>query len=538
MDYLHRCNTAIKIALVKLTCPPGKAIVLCLQQGLNTLAAALSPITGAMMIFLAVLTAHSTQADPWIQAGDERTRHHLQILADSGELNLPLTSWPLMWSGVKQGLDTIRVEELNAMELWSYRYLRHKLDREMQASVTRIKVKAASNASTVLNGFGSDSREGSEATIGFSVTTDTLAIKIQNAYALEPTHGETSRFDGSYAAFTWSNWVMGAGAIDRWWGPGWQGSMSLSHNARPSVGLFLQRKDTSTYDRDSHWMGAWDLSLFANQLSDERYIKDSNFAGARLTFKPLRQLEVGFNTTQLWGGEMESNKGKQEPFNRTSGFDWRLGHAFSHMQTALYHQLVQRNAGDFATGNKEKAQLIGLEMGTVLFGLNSRLALEQQDTRNGEQSIFDHGFYRTGYRNYGRTMASSIGTASNSTTLIGDHYLSNGHQFSWKLGSADLNKDNIEAITDPVATRGPASSPSSPALQPTNEGPWLQSPENIGGHMYGPQHIALQFADLSYKLPLSDWVQLELGAQYLSESLNFAGETLSSSGYLQVNIEL
>ncbi|HBC34390.1 MAG TPA: capsule assembly Wzi family protein, partial [Marinobacter adhaerens] len=38
----------------------------------------------------------------------------------------------------------------------------------------------------------------------------------------DPLDGEEFRLDGSYVAATAGNWVLGVGAIDRWWGPGWQ----------------------------------------------------------------------------------------------------------------------------------------------------------------------------------------------------------------------------------------------------------------------------------------------------------------------------
>ena len=40
--------------------------------------------------------------------------------------------------------------------------------------------------------------------------------------------------DGSYIAARLGNWSASFGQVERWWGPGWDGSLILSTNARPS----------------------------------------------------------------------------------------------------------------------------------------------------------------------------------------------------------------------------------------------------------------------------------------------------------------
>ncbi|MGE4550104.1 MAG: capsule assembly Wzi family protein, partial [Opitutales bacterium] len=41
------------------------------------------------------------------------------------------------------------------------------------------------------------------------------------------------RFDGSYLAARAGNYSFSLDQLDRWWGPGWDGSLILSNNARP-----------------------------------------------------------------------------------------------------------------------------------------------------------------------------------------------------------------------------------------------------------------------------------------------------------------
>ena len=41
-----------------------------------------------------LLAAGAAAADPWIEPGDAGLRHDLQLLADAGILDAPLTAWP------------------------------------------------------------------------------------------------------------------------------------------------------------------------------------------------------------------------------------------------------------------------------------------------------------------------------------------------------------------------------------------------------------------------------------------------------------
>lgn len=471
---------------------------------------------------LGVTTQYSA-ADPWVPTGDERTRHHLLVLADSGKLNLPLTTWPVMWSGIKQGLDHIKVEELNNAELWSYRFLRHHIERAMRTSDLKIELRAHGAATSVLNNFSDDRREGSEIAASMGISGENFALKVTQSYINDPVTGDLYRFDGSYAAYTWNNWVLGAGKLDRWWGPGWQGSMILGNNARPAQSLFIHRKDTSARLFDKFgWLGSWDVNVFVGQLNDERYIKDPKLAGARFTFKPFHVLEFGLSATEISRGDTLSKLnasgetdtdvpgGDEEididgPSSRIYGFDWRLGKSINNIQLALYQQQVTKN---LAEGEENQdASLLGAEVGLTLWGVSSRLSLEQQDTQNGLGSIFDDNYYKNGYRFDGRTIATSIDSGSNALTVQGDHFFNTGQQFSWRLGKAELNKHSID----------------------------LEAP---AGPVYGPDAIDLDYASITYKVPVSDITQVEAGLRYFGESLIFADKAIETSGYIQLTFEL
>lgn len=455
----------------------------------------------AACLVAGLIAAQIANSSPWVEVGDERTRHHLQMLADTGKVTVPLTSWPMMWSGIKLALDSVRVEELNEAELWSYRYLRHQLERAMRGGSASLQLHG-SNTAPGLTDFRSNIRDASQASASLSFLTNSLSASIRGTAVADPIDGETTRADGSYVAGTFGNWVLGGGAIDQWWGPGWSGSMILGNSARPSPGLFFQRRDTSASRSPlTRWLGGWDLKLFANQLNDDVYPEDSKLGGARVTFKPLSFFEFGYSATRHWG--LKDEQGESSHY-RLQGFDWRLGRAFRNVQAAIYQQRINRKSD--LNEEDATAQLLGFEFGAVIMGLNSRLAIEHQDTRNDQRSIFDHPVYTGGYRYYGNSLATAIDTASELLQLSADHYFAGGQQFSWQLGKASLNDDNI-ALSPPA------------------------------GHPYGPELQDVDFGRITFKAPVNNWLQLQLGAIYCSEKLSIAETDISSGGYLQLNFE-
>ena len=54
---------------------------------------------------IALLSSFSTQAAWWIEPTDLPLRADIQLLADTGIILQPVTTFPLMWSGIKSDLD-------------------------------------------------------------------------------------------------------------------------------------------------------------------------------------------------------------------------------------------------------------------------------------------------------------------------------------------------------------------------------------------------------------------------------------------------
>lgn len=53
-----------------------------------------------------LLAANYTNAGPFIESGDIQLRSDLQVLNDSGVINIPMSTWPLAWDDVINALQS------------------------------------------------------------------------------------------------------------------------------------------------------------------------------------------------------------------------------------------------------------------------------------------------------------------------------------------------------------------------------------------------------------------------------------------------
>ena len=320
----------------------------------------LSVLLFSLLSYFAAFS-HRLHAAPWIEPGDMRTRHHIQVLVDSGAIQTPITSWPLMWSNLKGSLHSVDVNTLSQSELWSYQYLKHTL-RRAQKPVQFSTVTTASNQLPTLTDFNRPIREQYGAHVNANFTSTRASLNLRANYHRDASDEKDIRADGSYLSYLLGNWALGIGAIDRWWGPGWDNSLILSHNARPTPGLFLQRNNATAFKTPwLSWLGPWQLTSFMNQFESERPRKGTRLWGMRVNFRPLKSLEIGLSRTAMWAGEGRpgdadtflrlllgrDNRGddgateENEPGNQLAGVDLRWNTGIANFGSlAVYGQLI------------------------------------------------------------------------------------------------------------------------------------------------------------------------------------------------------
>ena len=163
-------------------------------------------------------------------------------------------------------------------------------------------------------GFGPEPRSSFTSNASVSWMNDRFAAKLSlNAfYAMQRDwkgrKDEGFALDGSYLAARLGNWSASLGQVERWWGPGWDGSLVLSTNARPIPAVSVDRRIPEPFNTKwLSWVGPWSFHSFIGQMEDER---DSSIDypnhylwGMRGEIKPtiLNGLELGFFRTFATG---------------------------------------------------------------------------------------------------------------------------------------------------------------------------------------------------------------------------------------------
>lgn len=468
-------------------------------------------------------------ASPWVEPGDERTRHHLQNLVDSGLSSTLVTAWPLMWSNIKSGLNKLDPAKLNRSELWSYQYLKHEF-RQAIKPVNTEQTAYLSNAAPSIRSFGSDAKEEREVTFALNYTGDNNAFKLKATYAKYALDGKTTRYDGSHFTHLFNNWAIGVGAIDRWWGPGWESSLILSNNARPAPSIYLQRNGSHTFQTPwLSWIGPWQLTTFMSQLESDRYTPNALLWGMRVNFRPVKSLEIGLSRTAMWGGEgrpqdldtffdlligrdnydSDDDKSK-EPGNQMAGIDLRWSTRLKSVNMALYGQLIgEDEAGGMPSRHIGMA---GIELNTLIWDMQARTSFEGKNTtvyfyesdKVAPNTAYEHPLYQNGYRYQGQPMGASADNDTESFTLRGQLFFRNGHHASMAISKHNINMDGTNRVAP-------------------------------GGSIYGDGQTQTYQTQISYSLPFSEHLMVKTGLYYFTNTIAVHEQPISNGAFIQLN---
>jgi hypothetical protein len=298
-------------------------------------------------------------ADPWLAPGDLALRNDIQLLADEGVVRTPVTSWPLSWADVVRDLTAVRSVDLRTPSLQdAYERVRREARRNTRVGVVgrHVEVQAAEHPIRV-RGFDDTPREEAEFGGGLDWIGDRFATRLQVRRVLDPDDGKGVRLDGSYVGMVVGNVMISAGYMEKWWGPGWAGSLILSSNARPVPSITVERNYSTPFATPVlKWLGPWRASFQAGRLESARNdVSRPHFMALRIAFKPVRSLEIGLSrSAQLCGkgrdcgldtywdtvvGKDAGGDVAKQPGNQLAGFDLRWSLARK-VPLALYGQAI------------------------------------------------------------------------------------------------------------------------------------------------------------------------------------------------------
>jgi len=409
-------------------------------------------------------------AAPWLGPGDARARHSVQKLSDRGHLEATTTTWPIMWADLEPGQGAPADSSVATQRA----YL--AFERDLLA-VSGFRAELGIEGATepaFLRGFQNTPREEGQLETTVQWQGDALAIGLSPAVVADPLDSEEVRLDGSYVAATAGNWVLGVGAIDRWWGPGWQSSMIMSSNARPIPSVWIDRKTNLAPESDwFSWIGPWRLSLFLGQLEEERAIPDAKMLGMRVSFTPVERLEIGLSRTIMFGGEGRpddfstvwdaligrdntepGDTGDEDPGNQIATIDARYGFPVGDQSMGVYSQMMGEDEAGYMPSRK--SWLFGIDWTTQLLRSDQQWFVEFTNTLAEDligdpkpDYAYDHFNYTTGYQYYGRAIGSTFDADAEALSFGLLNFMPDGSNLTATMTYANLNKDGGNRVSQP-----------------------------------------------------------------------------------------
>lgn len=417
----------------------------------------LARVAAALTVFwlLGGLAPRAYSADLWLFAPDPALRDRLLRARDGGEANAPTMMWPVTAAVVRSaGIDVPACRPSARVDAQA-----HEGERLILGFGDGVAVDRAGSLAICLGGSG-----------------PVLAWVQANAQQT----GERRRVhaDGSYVATVWQGVLVTAGAIERYWGPAWAGSLILGDNARPVPSLSIRRADSSRAfeSRWLSWLGAWDAEFLVGQLQGHVQPRSPRFFAMRVEAAPLPWLTFGLSRTSQWGGAGRSNSLRtfwsallgrdnlgasgisdaNEPGNQLAGYDARLSLARAGVPLAVYAQWIGEDEAGYLP-----SKFIGAAGAEAWFEharWRWRVAVEYVDTVVGKNDEFPgtayrHHIYRQGYTQHGRVLGFGLGGDIRAAVLQA-HAFSSG---PWS-GSVHLLRGNANpgGVADlPFAARSP-----------------------------------------------------------------------------------
>jgi len=432
---------------------------------------------------LATLIVPPAYAGPWLAPGDPAMRHDIEMLADAGILRGPITTWPMSWPDVARSVNAAQLPDgASAALRQSLMRVQSAARREARSGLDGLAVRVSgAHDPDPLRTFADTPREEGELELRASWMGDRLAAKLQVTGVTDASDDQSARFDGSYVGLNVGNFMISAGWMERWWGPGREGSLILGTSARPIPSVRIERNYTDAFETKwLSWLGTWRASLEIGQAEGSDVpVPDVRFFAARLNFKPLPWFEFGLSRTAQWCGEgrpcgagtfwdlligndnTDDDLGTDaEPGNQMAGYDFRLRSPWQPFPVALYGQFI----GEDEAGGLPSKFLgqVGLEAWTSTRAGALRAHVEFSDTAcqfNADPAEFDCAYrnhiYPQGYVFRGRAIGHAMDNDGRMYSLGALLVRPAGDSLRLLLRKAELNRGGAEPDTAHTVSAAP-----------------------------------------------------------------------------------
>jgi hypothetical protein len=445
-----------------------------------------------------VCAAGSVRASQvWAEVGDGRFRSDLELLADSGLIDLPLNDWPIPIADIANVMDGVDRDKLPTPALRAAYERIEEAIRPTSADYLHVDAIAlAAGHPGMLRDYDTPAREDGDLSAEVVDYGYRWAAELNFTYAVDPRDGQPLRMDGSNITVRFGNWLLSLNTLDKWWGPSYETSLILSSNARPMPALVLDRATSAPVDVPIlRWLGPWRFIMyFATEEEHRPDIDNSLFFGNRLSWRPLRFLEIGLERTTQWCGHFANPNDPQvaglqplarncnltmlrnvlagndttqysslgeKPGHAEAGYEARLNSPFRAVPLAVYAQFIGNDEIHGLPARLMKQQ--GIESwfnfanGDTLKGF-----LEYSDSTCGAERsgpgfvsgvgpqsgpqygcAYANDFFFAGYRYRGLNIADAADADSILRTLGLRFDREDGEEWQLKLQSGHFNRGNL-----------------------------------------------------------------------------------------------
>jgi hypothetical protein len=432
-------------------------------------------VAAALAVVLFAVAPQAAKADAgWFESGDTALRLDLQLLNDAGVIRYPVNQWPIPRTAVQYALANERsYAAKNAAVLAAIERVRARLEAPVAGRIgfhSSLRVGQAG----LTRDFDALAREEGEVSAGADYFSGQFALGLNATVVTDAGDGQDLRPDGSHATVQIGNWLLSAHTLDRWWGPGHEGSLILSNNARPMPTVMLERATARPFEsRWLSWLGPWRFSLGFSRMEDERQDIDAPlFMAWRVVVMPFKDIELGISrTAQFCGKQLECNwdvfgnllagndnvgidaSPEDEPGNQMAGFDIHWASPIGTGPYALYAQYIGEDESSYLP--VKYLGLLGIEAwkpranGDILqvFGEYANTTCSALSARGGVYDCaYNQGkFNAEGYRYRGRVIGFTTDGDSESVAIGVTYSSVGGAVWSGTARTARLNHDGFDA---------------------------------------------------------------------------------------------
>ena len=419
----------------------------------------------SFIVLLVVLSLSGlASASPWVDPSEIRIRQNLEFLNDSGVISIGVTTWPVMWIDIGEALSSINQRDLTPSQRSAVDELEFELRYQSAETIKRSIKLSGANSRAVFNDSSMDYIEKGSIKSAIDFDWNRFSMRLQGNVTTDPGNDTVdSHIDGSYMVGSLGNWVLGVGAVDRWWGPSSNTSLILSSNARPIPAAIFRTRGEQTFETPwLSWIGPWQFVTFVGRMESKREIPEAHVTGMRLTVRPLEGLELGASRAMQWGGigrdknfnaffkslTSQDENTKNGSGNQLGGFDLRYSALMTDgVSAAFYSQLIGEDEAGFMP-SKYMSQF-GLESTLRLDSSVSYLKafVEYTDSTAGSlntpqyNAAYGHSTYQTGYRYRRRPIGASFDGDSQVWSAGLSWNLIDSRSIGFIANKFDLNRD-------------------------------------------------------------------------------------------------